>query len=242
MGVDRIGIPKKEDFVNASMRSMGANRFSVITFSKQNDEENYWDESKDGESDLSDKLKSGIGALGGMIMKAAKDKMDSTKEADLGKNEKLSQEEKCMDDADACELDDEPVVAKVKEANLGKANNPMELDEKCFDDADACELEEEAQVAKEAKLGKADKMTEEEKCMDDADACETEEPIEKKIMRQKEAKLGESDVKADPRDQCFDDGINCDVSWDNSEPSMNVRKNVNPEVLKESNAGKASNP
>lgn len=133
--------------------------------------------------------------------------------------------------------DDEPVV--VKEANLGKANNPQELDEKCFDDADACEVEEEAKVAKEANLGKADKMSEEEKCIDDADACEAEEPIEKKIMRQKEAKLGESDVKADPRDQCFDDGINCDATWDVSEPAVDTRKNVNPKVLKEANVGKA---
>jgi hypothetical protein len=80
-------------------------------------------------------------------------------------------------------------------------------------------------------------MSEEEKCMDDADACEVEEPIEKKIMRQKEAKLGESDVKADPRDQCFDDGVNCDVDFDGDEPAKEVKKNA--KVLKESNLGKA---
>ena len=44
--------------------------------------------------------------LGGIIYKAAKNKFES-KEADLGKNEKLSEEEKCLDDADACEVEDE---------------------------------------------------------------------------------------------------------------------------------------
>jgi len=45
-----------------------------------------------------------------------------------------------MDDADACELEDEEPT--IKEANLGK-NNKQTLDEKCFDDADACEIEDE---------------------------------------------------------------------------------------------------
>ena len=85
---------------------------------------------------MKDKLKAGLGAFGGMIMKAAKDKMDGTKEANLGKADNPKElDEKCFDDADACELEVEPEV--VKEANLGKANNPQELDEKCFDDADA---------------------------------------------------------------------------------------------------------
>ena len=35
---------------------------------------------------MKDKLKAALGALGGMILKAAKDKMDGPKEADLGKN------------------------------------------------------------------------------------------------------------------------------------------------------------
>ena len=80
-------------------------------------------------------------------------------------------------------------------------------------------------------------MTEEEKCMDDADACETEEPIEKKIMRQKEAKLGESDLKPDPRDQCFDDGVNCDVVFDQSEDEEVPETKKNAEVVKEANLG-----
>lgn len=122
-----------------------ANRFSVITFSKQNDEENYWDDEtkgKEGEKDLKAKAGEAIGALGGMILKAAKDKFQ-TKEADLGKMDKLTEEEKCMDDADACEIEDEPPKKQIKEANVGK-NEKLSEEEKCFDDADACEVEEEA--------------------------------------------------------------------------------------------------
>ena len=141
-GLDRIGVPKREDFVNAGVRTM-ANRFSVMTFSKKNDEENYWDDAQDGDQDMKAKIGNVAKGLGGLIFKAAGEKMDGTKEADLGKNEKLSQEEKCLDDADACEVEDEFPPFKVKEANVGK-NDPQTLDEKCFDDADACELEEEA--------------------------------------------------------------------------------------------------
>ena len=42
---DRLSMPKREDFVNAGVRSM-ANRFSVITFAKSTtEEESYWDDS-----------------------------------------------------------------------------------------------------------------------------------------------------------------------------------------------------
>ena len=82
-----------------------------------------------------------LSVLGGMIANKMKSQFQA-KEANLGdleNTQKLTPEEKCMDDADACELDEEP---KVKEAKLGK-NNKQTLDEKCFDDADACELDEE---------------------------------------------------------------------------------------------------
>ena len=72
-------------------------------------------------------------------------------------------------------MDDEPVV--VKEANLGKANNPQELDEKCIDDADACEAEEPIEKKimrqKEAKLGESDvKADPRDQCFDDGINCD----------------------------------------------------------------------
>ena len=84
-------------------------------------------------------------------------------------------DEKCFDDADACEVEEEAKVAK--EANLGKADNPKELDEKCFDDADACEVDEPIEKKimrqKEAKLGESDvKADPRDQCFDDGINCD----------------------------------------------------------------------
>lgn len=55
-------------------------------------------------------------------------------------------------------------------------------------------------------------MSEEDKCLDDADACEVDDQlVEKKIMNTKEANLGDSDSRMDPKDECFDDGAKCDL-------------------------------
>jgi len=123
----------------------------------------------------------------------------------------MNPEDQCFDDGVNCDVTfdeevsksvEEPESVRVfaeveKEANLG-VNEEQTLEEKCLDDADACEVEEEPKI-KEANLGKGDKLSQEEKCLDDADACEIDnEPVEKKIMKTKEANLGESDSKMDP--------------------------------------------
>jgi len=44
----------------------------------------------------------------------------------------MSEEEKCLDDADACEVDDQPVEKKImntKEANLGPMNSGISLED-----------------------------------------------------------------------------------------------------------------
>ena len=55
----------------------------------------------------------------------------------------------------------------------------------------------------------------------------------------KEANLGKANNPQELDEKCFDDGINCDATWDVSEPAVDTRKNVNPKVLKEANVGKA---
>ena len=95
---------------------------------------------KEKGKELAEDIGHDLGVLGGIIADKVKQKFQA-KEANLGElNEQMTQEEKCMDDADACELEDEEPT--IKEANLGK-NNKQTLDEKCFDDADACEIEDE---------------------------------------------------------------------------------------------------
>ena len=92
---------------------------------------------------MKDKLKAGLGAFGGMIMKAAKDKMDGTKEANLGKADNPKElDEKCFDDADACEVD-EPIEKKImrqKEAKLGESDVKADPRGQCFDDGVNCDV------------------------------------------------------------------------------------------------------
>lgn len=119
----------------------------------------------------------------------------------------MSEEEKCLDDADACEIDDQPVEKKImntKEANLGESDSKMDPKDECFDDGAKCDLDDYPTPPAEK-----------------AQAKSTEPAVV-----QKEANLGKDDKATRAADQCLDDGVNCDIdpsevnasaSWDQNE-------------------------